>query len=192
MSQPCIVETPRVSIWFHGCKHATFFLPVEFDSSDSGAISFATLPSLGYIATAAPRIGEKKYQYAQYSTWQKDWRTTSPLLFPSVHVPPKSAQKGSELESTKPEWGGHFALKLAANVDCSDSGRALMARFYKEALFYKRYLSSVEGEAVPKHYGLWYGRTEWGAVVVISIMQWGGLSYIRRISGSRHDTREAK
>ncbi|EJF61683.1 hypothetical protein DICSQDRAFT_136219 [Dichomitus squalens LYAD-421 SS1] len=55
----------------------------------------------------------------------------------------------------------------------------MMWKFVHEAWFFKDRLSVVQGEAVPRHYGVWCGKAEWGAELAISIMQFGGYSYLR-------------
>ena len=59
-----------------------------------------------------------------------------------------------------------------------------MVKYCDEAIFHQKYLFSIQGVAVPKHYGVWYGRAEWGAVIGVSIMQWGGSPCIERIRKS--------
>ncbi|TBU22444.1 hypothetical protein BD311DRAFT_676132 [Dichomitus squalens] len=64
----------------------------------------------------------------------------------------------------------------------------LMLKFLQEALFYQDRLSQVQGRGVPRHYGIWFGRAEWGAELVISIMQFGGVSYLDEVRGTEYDS----
>ena len=191
MPQPHIGGKPGVAIHFHGCKRATVFRPIKYDGRDVNEESFASLPSSGPILTVQPHLGAKEYDHALYTTWQRDWITTSPLVFPAVYFPPQSTQREDESEEL-PSNPDRFALKLAAYVDEPGPGQELTLRLYQEALFYKRYLSSMQGEAVPKHYGIWCGVAEWGAKVAISIMQWGGIPYKPCIRKTIRDTDEVK
>ncbi|PIL29032.1 hypothetical protein GSI_09080 [Ganoderma sinense ZZ0214-1] len=76
-----------------------------------------------------------------------------------------------------------FGLKVAFDIQGSEWGRALMVKYcdVDEAIFHQKYLSSVQGLAVPRHYGVWYGRAEWGSIIGISIIQWGGSPCFARI-----------
>ncbi|TBU40188.1 hypothetical protein BD309DRAFT_1003247 [Dichomitus squalens] len=188
MPQPDINGGPGVAILFHGCTRTTIFRPLRYPHPHIDENSFATLPPTGYIRTTAPRIRGKQYDYASYTTWQQDWQTDTPLVFGGTHHPRIPSQIERERAAT--ERPQRFALKLAANVGNSRMGRVLMEKLIDEAIYYKVHLSSVQGEAVPIHYGIWCGITDWDVPVAISIMQWGGRPYLSHIKDTKDDTLE--
>ncbi|TBU22438.1 hypothetical protein BD311DRAFT_824097 [Dichomitus squalens] len=190
MPQPEINGRPGVAILFHGCTDITIFRPLRYPHPHIDENSFATLPPTGYIRTTVPRIRGKKYDYASYTTWQLDWHTDTPLVFGGTHHPRIPSQTEREPAST--ERPQRFALKLAANVGNSRMGKALMEKLIDEAIYYTVHLSSVQGEAVPKHYGIWCGITDWDVPVAISIMQWGGRPYLSHIKDTKDDTLETR
>jgi len=69
-------------------------------------------------------------------------------------------------------------------------------RLLVDAMFYGKHVhkSGMEGVVVPKHYGLWDGKTRQGEHVIVSISEWGGLPYAMIFSGhvafKQYDTEE--
>ncbi len=70
----------------------------------------------------------------------------------------------------------YLAIKLAAHVELQPRAAQydVAQKLKKEAQFYDRHLSKLQGTAVPVHYGLWMAKTSWGGLVVCEIMEWCG------------------
>ncbi|KAK0236960.1 hypothetical protein EDD85DRAFT_937312 [Armillaria nabsnona] len=88
----------------------------------------------------------------------------------------------------------HFAIKVALHVD--DDPRSRGYHVYKalrrEAVFYAHCLPTVQGDAVPRHYGVWEANTSWAGHVVISVMEFSGWSWSGQIRGTKDDTPETR
>ncbi|KAK0447924.1 uncharacterized protein EV420DRAFT_866276 [Desarmillaria tabescens] len=88
----------------------------------------------------------------------------------------------------------HFAIKVVLHVD--DDPRSRGFNVYevlrREAVFYAHCLPTVQGDAVPRHYGVWEANTSWAGHVVISVMEFSGWSWDRQIRGTKHDTPETR
>ena len=185
MPQPQIDGKPGILIQFYGSTKIVQFRPISYKSERTGINeeSFATLPP-GVIHADAPRINQQECTVEEYTTWQDSWYQREPFMtFCAENIPPESS------EITVRE---KLFLKVSSCVDRSPAGKELMKRLRKEALRYKKYLSSVEGEAVPLHYGVWWGRTERGSLIAVSIMQWGGRPYFTEGGKPRDESEEAK
>ncbi|TRM67176.1 hypothetical protein BD626DRAFT_426999 [Schizophyllum amplum] len=168
--QPLIGERPGVSICFHGTDVGVILRPIKYGFKGIDANTFHTLPNARLI-TAPPRVGGKRLPFEKYSTCLSEWKSTSSLVFYAEAVRPDRAAPRQR-----------FALKVAFHVEePSSGGGQLKDGFRKEALTYRWHLSKIQGVAVPKHYGVWYGRTSWGATVACAIMEWGGHPYDCRV-----------
>ena len=93
--------------------------------------------------------------------------------------------EASRQDKTAPRQ--RFALKVAFNITAGSGspGGAFLDTFHREAIFYNEHLSKLQGIAVPKHYGVWVGRTPWGTTVACAIMEWGGRPFDYTIVDSK-------
>ncbi len=182
MPQPQIDGEPCVLIRFYGSEQIVVLQPIPYEREGVDEESFATLPP-GVIRTKPPHLTQRKYTAEEYQRWQNTCYTTdSAMTFYAENIPPKSSETTTR---------GKFFLKVSSCLDKSPAGIELMRKLREEALIYKDHLSSVQGEAVPLHYGVWWGVTEWGSCIAVSIMQWGGPPYFTNL-GRRDDSVEAK
>ncbi|PIL29024.1 hypothetical protein GSI_09072 [Ganoderma sinense ZZ0214-1] len=148
-------------------------------------------PSLSQASPYGPQP-----TYEEYYTLQKthDSRSGSALTFYAIHyadLASLSAQSASSSKSNPPPED-RFFIKVAPRVKDEQAGKALKQKLLNEASYYQNHLSSVQGNAVPIHYGVWKGRTEWGSDMAISIMQWGGVPYLGQIKGTEGDGEEVR
>ncbi|PBK71909.1 hypothetical protein ARMSODRAFT_1002878 [Armillaria solidipes] len=88
----------------------------------------------------------------------------------------------------------HFAIKVALHVDNDPRSRGyhVYKALRREAVFYAHCLATVQGDAVPRHYGVWEANTSWAGHVVISVMEFSGWSWSGQIRGTKHDTPETR
>ncbi|TBU40193.1 hypothetical protein BD309DRAFT_1011571 [Dichomitus squalens] len=180
MSQPDLRDRPTVAISFYGCQRIVSFRPVDYHRSDINAKSFAPLPE-GVIVTSLPKDRGIELTYEEYTTEHLSSDIRSSLIFRGVLDAPQDVEPPTVDQA-------RFILKVAAYTGLDEWGQAMMWKFVHEAWFFKDRLSVVQGEAVPRHYGVWCGKAEWGAELAISIMQFGGYSYLRYFRDTEYDT----
>ncbi|KAM5545915.1 hypothetical protein V8D89_000041 [Ganoderma adspersum] len=183
MPQPQIDGEPGISIRFYGSTKIVYLRPIPYERKAIDHESFATLPP-GVIKTGVPRLDQKKYTVEGYKEWQDTWYTSeSAMTFSAENIPPKSSGIATREK---------LFLKVTSCIEKSPAGKALMGKLLEEALHYKDHLSSVQGEAVPHHYGVWWGRTERGSCIAVSVMQWGGQPYFTESGDPRDHSEEAR
>ncbi|KAL1714617.1 hypothetical protein EV715DRAFT_257261 [Schizophyllum commune] len=164
--QPLYNGKPGVKITFSGADKATALRPMSYRRAGVDENSFNTPPAS--LITALPCIRGKKIPYERYTTFCQQWLSDSILVFYAEAArPDKSAPRQ------------RFALKVAFDVakGSSTPGGAFMETLRLEALLYQDQLAKLQGVAVPKHYGVWIGRTSWDTTVACTIMEWGGKPY---------------
>ncbi|TRM65321.1 hypothetical protein BD626DRAFT_428435 [Schizophyllum amplum] len=178
--QPLFGDKSGVSIRFAGTDTGVILRPIKYRCKGVDANTFHTLPDCRLV-TALPRMSGKTLPFEKYSTWCTEWFTGPSLVF---------------YAETKPAGGTttrqRFAIKVAFDIEGTALGSKLKDNLRQEALFYHQNLGKLQGDAVPKHYGVWYGRTSWGVTIACAIMEWGGMPYSRRFFdglGDRADRR---
>ncbi|KAL1747944.1 hypothetical protein HDZ31DRAFT_80091 [Schizophyllum fasciatum] len=164
--QPLFGDRPGVKISFAGAAAATILRPMRYGRRGIDENSFHAAPNA--LITLLPRIRGAKIPYERYTTFYRDWTSSSMLVFYAEAV-----------RSDKSAPRRKFALKVALNVTGSrcTGGGAFMENLRREAIFYHERLAELQGVAVPKHYGVWIGRTPWDTTIACAIMEWGGQPY---------------
>ncbi|KAL1710915.1 hypothetical protein EV121DRAFT_191791 [Schizophyllum commune] len=170
MSQlPLYGDRPGVKITFAGAPLATVLRPMRYRCAGVDENSFNTPPPA--FITALPFVRGKTIPYDRYTTFCREWFSEGAMVF--------YAEAARYDEATPRQ---RFALKVAFNVTGNGSpGGAFMESFRREAVFYNDHLVKLQGIAVPKHYGVWVGRTPWDTTIACAIMEWGGHPFDDRI-----------
>ncbi|TRM65327.1 hypothetical protein BD626DRAFT_488410 [Schizophyllum amplum] len=171
--QPLLGGKPGVVIKFAGADSAIILRPIKYGRKGIDENCFHTLPEARLITTL-PRIRDRTLPFEEYSTSCNKWFSRSALIFPAE-------TKRSHPSAPRQR----FALKVAFNVETGHLGDCFRENFRREALFYHQHLNKLQGIAVPKHYGVWFGRTSWGATVACAIMEWAGEPYVRAVVDPR-------
>ncbi|KAL1662056.1 hypothetical protein GGF50DRAFT_129026 [Schizophyllum commune] len=171
MSQlPLYGDRPGVKITFAGAPLATVLRPMIYRCAGVDENSFNALPPA--FITALPFVRGKTIPYDRYTTFCREWISEGAMVF--------YAEAARYDEATPRQ---RFALKVAFNVTggSGSPGGAFMESFRREAVFYNNHLVKLQGIAVPKHYGVWVGRTPWDTTIACAIMEWGGHPFDERI-----------
>ncbi|KAL1733229.1 hypothetical protein EV714DRAFT_269903 [Schizophyllum commune] len=174
--QPLNGHRQRVKITFAGASAATILRPITYSRTEVDGTSFNTPPAT--LVTALPRIRGETIPFDRYTTFCSDWLLDGALVF-YAEVPRRDTSTPLQ----------RFALKVAFNRvanGIASFGGSFMRCFVDEALFYKSRLAHLQGTAVPKHYGVWVGRTAWDTTVACSIMEWGGRPLDEHIIDPKH------
>ncbi|KAL1740936.1 hypothetical protein HDZ31DRAFT_46477 [Schizophyllum fasciatum] len=170
--QPLINGAPGVEITFANASAASVLRPMHYGCQGIDENAFFILPGAP-LSTRLPRLRGRKLSYEEYTTLGKTWHSmSSPVFYAETVGPDQNGPRRC------------FALKVVFNVHGGKdtSGSAMMENLRHEAIFYNRHLKSIQGIAVPKHYGVWLGRTAWGTTVACAIMEWCGQPYDRRLT----------
>ncbi len=180
----------RICFHWHDARRVVTFRPICYKRNNIDEESFASLPA-GVMVASEPCLGSgETCTPEEYHEWQKNLHKNSQSAITIYAV--NYARISPESAATSPAPEDCFFLKVAPHVDDRMAGGDMKKKLRDEALFYKDHLSSVQGEAVPIHYGVWEGRTEWGSMTAISIMQWGGVPYFTHIKGTEQDVSNVK
>ena len=188
MSQLQDKRRSTVKIRFHASQAMVTFRRIPYEGEDIDGKSFASMPA-GKMVACEPQLGfTRKCTFEEYHGWQKDFNKNSQSAI-TIY-----ARNYPDVNSTNrsPAPEERFFLKVVPHVEDTLAGKDLKDKLHAEALFYRYHLASVQGEAVPRHYGVWEGQTEWGSRTALSIMQWGGSPYFGNIKGSDKDRKEVK
>ncbi|KAL1762636.1 hypothetical protein FB107DRAFT_285104 [Schizophyllum commune] len=175
MSQlPLYNDKPGVKVTFSGASATSVLRPLTYARKGIDANSFNTPPAS--LFTALPCIRGKTIPYDRYTTFCQEWSSSGAMVFYA-----EAARQDNTASRQR------FALKVAFNITAGSGspGGAFLDTFHREAIFYNEHLSKLQGIAVPKHYGVWVGRTPWGTTVACAIMEWGGRPFDYTIVDSK-------
>ena len=177
-----------VKIRFHDFEDVITFRRILSEGENINGKSFSSMPA-GRMVACEPRRGfTTRCTFEEYHGWQKDLskNSQSAITIYARNYPDASSTKRNPAPEER------FFLKVVPHVEDTQAGKDLRNNLHAEALFYRDHLSVAQGEAVPIHYGIWEGQTEWGSRTAISIMQWGGSPYFGMIKGTKKDKKEVK
>ncbi|KAL1747941.1 hypothetical protein HDZ31DRAFT_71945 [Schizophyllum fasciatum] len=150
-------------------KEQFILRPIVYTRKGVDENSFQALPGCQLYADL-PRIRGKAIPFDKYSTYGYDWLSVSALVF---YARPTASDPSAPRH--------RFALKVAFNIEEGQRAAQFMENLRREALLYHVYLGELQGQAVPKHYGVWCGRTPWNTTMACVIMEWGGRPFVKEL-----------